>query len=110
LKVAGMQNGHEIFSESAVKAIHHYSQGYPRMINSLADNALLLGYSKGKAKITPTEVKECKDDMSLDDDFSKGHQESAGSFEKQNRLTARLIRPWRQAASRVLKLLMRRKA
>ncbi|MBW1797457.1 MAG: AAA family ATPase, partial [Deltaproteobacteria bacterium] len=46
LKIAGARERDEIFSKNAIKAIHQYSRGYPRMINILADNALLLGYSK----------------------------------------------------------------
>jgi len=71
LKIAGAKEGDEIFSRNAIKAIHQYSGGYPRMINILADNALLLGYSKEKRKITPGIVKQCSDDLSLDGSFLK---------------------------------------
>jgi type II secretory pathway predicted ATPase ExeA len=67
LKIAGAKDPGSIFSTSAVKEIHACSQGYPRMINILADNALLLGYSQGKKSITASMVKQCHDDMSLDD-------------------------------------------
>lgn len=66
LQIAGRENGIDIFSKSAIKAIHHYSKGYPRVINVLADNSLLLGYSKGKKKITTTMIKQCYEDMSLE--------------------------------------------
>jgi type II secretory pathway predicted ATPase ExeA len=65
LQIAGRENGIDIFSKSALRAIHHYSKGYPRVINVLADNSLLLGYSKGKKKITTTVIKQCYEDMSL---------------------------------------------
>ena len=65
LQIAGRENGIDIFSKSAIKAIHHYSKGYPRVINILADNSLLLGYSKGSNKITTTMIKQCYEDMSL---------------------------------------------
>ena len=71
LKIAGAREGNEIFSRNAIKAIHQYSGGYPRMINILADNALLLGYSKEKRKITAGIVKQCSDDLSLDGSFLK---------------------------------------
>ena len=66
LQIAGAKNGIGIFSKSAIKAIHYYSKGYPRVINILADNSLLLGYSKGKNQITTTMIKQCYEDMSLD--------------------------------------------
>ena len=66
LQIAGREHGIDIFSKSAIKAIHRYSKGYPRVINVLADNSLLLGYSKGKKKITTTMIKQCYEDMSLE--------------------------------------------
>ena len=66
LQIAGGENGIDIFSKGAIKAIYHYSKGYPRVINVLADNSLLLGYSKGKKKITTTMIKQCYEDMSLE--------------------------------------------
>lgn len=71
LQIAGAKNGIDIFFKSAIKAIHHYSKGYPRVINILADNSLLLGYSKGRKKITTSMVKQCYEDMSLDDSQKK---------------------------------------
>jgi general secretion pathway protein A len=64
LKAAGAQNPN-LFSKEAVKSIHKYAQGYPRVINVLCDNALLLGYSRGKRDITPAMIKECYEDLQL---------------------------------------------
>ncbi|MBE9593444.1 MAG: LysM peptidoglycan-binding domain-containing protein, partial [Proteobacteria bacterium] len=71
LQIAGAKNGIDIFFKSAIKAIHRYSKGYPRVINILADNSLLLGYSKGRKKITTSMVKQCYEDMNLDDSQKK---------------------------------------
>jgi type II secretory pathway predicted ATPase ExeA/LysM repeat protein len=66
LRVAGALKGDQIFSKSAVEALYEYSGGYPRVINVLADNSLLLGYSKGAKTVTPGMVRRCHDDMRLD--------------------------------------------
>lgn len=50
LKRAGSRNI-VIFDPSAIKAIYKYSQGIPRLINILCDNALLTGFSEGKNRI-----------------------------------------------------------
>ena len=71
LKIAGARNGDKIFPRSTVKAIHQYSEGYPRMINILADNALLLGYSRGKKKISPEMIRECYEDIRPKHEASK---------------------------------------
>jgi general secretion pathway protein A len=66
LKVAGARKADEIFSESVRKAIHEYSKGYPRMINILSDNLLLLGYARGDRRLTPAMVRECFEDLKLE--------------------------------------------
>ncbi len=50
LKRAGSRNIY-IFDEAAFKAIYRYSQGIPRLINILCDNALLTGFSMEKIHI-----------------------------------------------------------
>lgn len=62
LKAAGLKNG-KLFSKDAISLIHQYSGGIPRNINSLCDNALLLGYSKTKKNITANMIQECYNDI-----------------------------------------------
>lgn len=66
LKVAGAHNMDQIFSKNAVQAIYNYTKGCPREINNLADNALVLGYSRGIRTITPPIIHECFEDIKLD--------------------------------------------
>jgi type II secretory pathway predicted ATPase ExeA len=42
LKVAGCEE--DIFMQDAVKAVHLFSNGVPRLINTVCDNALLEGF------------------------------------------------------------------
>jgi type II secretory pathway predicted ATPase ExeA len=65
LQIAGAKNNNKIFSKNVIKAIYQYSEGYPRTINILADNVLLLGYARGTRKILPEMVKECYEDLQL---------------------------------------------
>ena len=51
LRMAGARRGNRIFSADAIEAIYRYSNGYPRVINCLADKALLLGYARGTREI-----------------------------------------------------------
>jgi general secretion pathway protein A len=46
LRVAGAQR--EIFDPQAKKLIFKHSSGIPRVVNGLADNALLAGFSENK--------------------------------------------------------------
>jgi len=68
LKAAGAGDL-RIFSREVIKLIHKYAKGYPRMINILCDNALLLGYSTGNRRITHAMIEECYKDLQLPDSF-----------------------------------------
>ena len=58
LKAAGCENGCRIFPDRTVKAIYKHSRGYPRIINIISDNALLLGYTREKKTIPPNMIKQ----------------------------------------------------
>jgi general secretion pathway protein A len=53
INVAGGR-GHVLFSRGALKRIYRYSQGLPRLINAACDKALLAGYTKNAARISPS--------------------------------------------------------
>ncbi len=57
LKVAGTEKN--IFTQNAVREIYHFSKGYPRLINTICDHALLTGYARDLKKITPDVIQEC---------------------------------------------------
>lgn len=75
LKAAGAGNS-KLFSKEVIEAIHTYARGYPRMINILCDNALLLGYSRGKKHITVAMIQECHNDLELPESFLKNDANS----------------------------------
>jgi len=57
LKVAGTEKN--IFTQNAVQEIYNFSKGYPRLINTICDHALLTGYVRELIKITPDVIIEC---------------------------------------------------
>jgi len=98
LEKAGSKRAKEIFSGKAIHAIHEYSQGYPRMINILADNALLLGYSKGESKISPNMIKSCYQDLRLGPSEGKANTVKGVAGREQGR-GEKSVRPrWKWAA------------
>lgn len=60
--IAGGENGVE-FSDGACRRIHRLSEGTPRLINVLADRALLVAYARGKRKIDGAIVKSAHRDL-----------------------------------------------
>ena len=65
LKVAGCERG--IFSDAAISRIYHYSQGSPRLINTVCDNALLEGFLFKKALIDDSVIQTVAVDLGLED-------------------------------------------
>ncbi len=54
--IAGGQ--HEIFTRDACHAVHHYSNGVPRLINLICDTAMVHAYGGGDRRITGATIDE----------------------------------------------------
>ncbi len=63
LKVAGATSA--IFEPDALREIHKFSRGCPRLINIMCDHALLAGYSYGLKTIGAELIKECEWDLRI---------------------------------------------
>jgi general secretion pathway protein A len=61
LSIAGSEE--EIFSPEAIYEIFSFSKGYPRLINTICDRALLTGYVLDIKKIDMKIVKKCADEL-----------------------------------------------
>ena len=67
LKIAGAEQ--KIFKPDAISEIYRISQGFPRAINILCDHALLTGYASGKRTIGSSAIKECENELNIEDDI-----------------------------------------
>ena len=65
LQIAGTAATDKIFSEPAIEAVFRHSQGIPRLINTICENALLSGYAKQAATITPEIIDGVARDLRL---------------------------------------------
>ena len=63
LKVAGSSK--RIFSEKAIREIHNFAQGVPRLINIICDHSLLTGYSKSITEIDVDVINECAKELQI---------------------------------------------
>ncbi len=72
LKIAGCNS--ELFTKDALEAIHNYSNGIPRLINTICDNALLEGFLRKKQKIDANIIKEVVNDLGLTNNRPKGNE------------------------------------
>jgi len=66
LRVSGSEE--EIFSPDAIYEIFSFSKGYPRLINTICDRALLTGYVLGVKKIDGNIAKKCADELIIPDE------------------------------------------
>jgi hypothetical protein len=64
LKHAGHERG-DLFSEAAIESIYDYTQGIPRLVNSLCDGALRTGFALQSERITESIINEAAEDLDL---------------------------------------------
>jgi len=84
LKIASCENP-GLFTEEAIKLVHIYSRGIPRLINTLCDNALLEAFLKRNDKITPDIIDQVSGELMLKEPTPDEviHQEKS-SVKKEN--------------------------
>ncbi len=63
LQIAG--SGRDLFTKEAMVAVHRFSGGIPRVINTLCDNALLEGYLRKKDQLDEALIHEVATDLKL---------------------------------------------
>jgi len=74
LAVVGCQR--ELFTDSAYEFIHFYSDGKPRLINTICDNALLEGAMSGIQQIDEALIESVVADLGLKSDVENADSKS----------------------------------
>jgi general secretion pathway protein A len=86
LKIAGAIGPNQIFTTPAIEAVFGHSQGIPRIINTICENALLAGYAKHAATITSETIDDVARDLRLGVEVvHPRHNEFDVSMEEQHR-------------------------
>jgi general secretion pathway protein A len=68
LELAGAGEGqHTIFSKEAIESVYRFSKGIPRLVNTLCENSLMLGFGLQKKQIAASIVREVASDFRLED-------------------------------------------
>jgi general secretion pathway protein A len=79
LKIAGApEQGDPIFPADAIAAVHRYSQGLPRLINTICENGLITAYAINSRIVTPDVIEEVARQFRLDMDLATGGREDFG--------------------------------
>lgn len=79
-----------IFSDDAIFAIHSFSLGIPRLINTLCENSLISGYSRQAKQITREIVQEVAAELRLDV-ITRSDSAESNSLEERKRILQRLV-------------------
>jgi general secretion pathway protein A len=66
LQLAGSPDPATLFPEDTVSAIHRYSKGTPRLINTICENALVVAYARAAASVTPDVIDGIASDFRLE--------------------------------------------
>lgn len=66
LQVAGAKAGNALFPLGTITAVHRHSQGIPRLINTICDNALITAYARKLLSVTPEIIESTATDLRLD--------------------------------------------
>ncbi|MGA9585841.1 MAG: AAA family ATPase [Terracidiphilus sp.] len=75
----GASRSEQLFSPEAVKAIHKYARGFPRLINTICENALITGYAQQMPTISADVIAGIAKDFHLTTNGSKLGKEAQGA-------------------------------
>ena len=79
LAIAGAGSRAEpLFSPEALKAINKYSKGFPRLINTICENALITGYAQQLPTISPEIITGVARDFHLSSNGFKLNKKADG--------------------------------
>jgi general secretion pathway protein A len=84
LELAGAsETNKSVFPKEVIEAIYRISKGIPRLINTLCENSLMLGYGLQVDQITPAIVHEVASDFRLHQTQSAGLSDVLDSMDQQ---------------------------
>jgi general secretion pathway protein A len=64
LRVAGARD-ENLFEPEAIRMVHRFSGGIPRIINNICDNALLTGFGQASPRITSSIIRDVVEELDL---------------------------------------------
>lgn len=71
LQTAGAPaNGQTIFSAETIANVYRYSQGLPRVINTLCENGLMAAYARSSTRVSPEMIDEVAEQFRLGEGYS----------------------------------------
>lgn len=80
-----------LFSAQTVAAVYRHSQGLPRLINTICDNALVIAYARRLSSVTPDIIGDVAKEFRLDVVYSPEFERNGSSRETDARRVTNLL-------------------
>jgi general secretion pathway protein A len=78
LELAGTPYASALFPPETIAAVYQHSQGFPRLINTICENALIAGYGKKMQNVSPDIIDDIARDFRLGVQSGKAKKEPPG--------------------------------
>jgi len=92
LQRAGAKNGAwTIFPDTVIKKVHQFSNGIPRLINTICENSLIVAYAKQSTTVTAEMIDEVAKDLRLNQPTKPPMASQAGRDDQDSKLLKRLV-------------------
>lgn len=82
----------ELFPADSIALVLRYSNGIPRLINNICENALISAFSKQQMSVTPDLIMEAADDLCLTQDKIRKPEQGPSSNVDPQQLISMLLR------------------
>jgi len=79
-----------LFSDEAITAVYRYSRGFPRLINTICENALISAYARQMKSVTPEIIQDVAEEFRLDKIHQAGAESVFGDDGRANQRTPKV--------------------
>jgi len=67
LQIAGLTSeARTLFNPATIACVHRHSRGFPRLVNTICENALIIAYARQTPGVTPDIIEEVAKELRLD--------------------------------------------
>jgi general secretion pathway protein A len=93
LRVAGAEGeSAHLFSPEVIQAVYRHSRGFPRLINTICENALVIAYARQTPKITVDIIEDVAREFRLDQNFFSDSDGNEAQNEMDVQRAAKVLR------------------
>ncbi|HEY1500120.1 MAG TPA: AAA family ATPase [Acidobacteriaceae bacterium] len=92
LRVAGIEDPSRLFPPDVIQAVYRHSRGFPRLINTICENALIIAYSRTIQTVTVDVIEDVAREFRLDTNFFSDSDGGGNQNEMDVQRAAKVLR------------------